>query len=115
MSEMITRIAKVLELAKANAPFYVMPSQYKNKYNVFEITPPGCVDLCMMALQKQDEAEDCCERLNNEWIARRVIEALKPTTDDIQNEYFKMAKEEGILSCFPNALLERAVDAILKS
>ena len=33
---MLDRVAKAIELAKGNAPYYVLP-QFKNKYNLFKI------------------------------------------------------------------------------
>lgn len=117
MNEMIERVAKALALAQCNSPYYVMP-QFKNKYNVFKTNPPGHVDECMLSLVPQAEAEDECERLNNVYIVREIIKALAPASENLQNEYFKMALAEGnthYKSCFPNAVWERAIDAIIKS
>lgn len=73
---MIDKLVKVMVKAQANAPYYVMP-QYKNKYNVFLITPSHCADECVKSLVTQDEAEDECERLNNRWVVVTMLEAMK--------------------------------------
>lgn len=70
----IQKLGKIVEQAKADAPFYVMP-RFKNKYDVMEMVGPQMVDYCHFSLLSQDEAEDLCERLNNEYIAMKVIEA----------------------------------------
>lgn len=75
-NEMIERAAKALALAVGNAPFYVMP-QYRNKAIVYETMKPGCVDLAHSRLIGFEEAEILCEKLNNEWIIKQVIENLK--------------------------------------
>lgn len=81
---MLDRVVKAIELFTPS--YYVMPA-YMNKYNVFKITPPGCVDECILNLKPQIEAEDECERLNNLDIARKAIEALKLDEKDWKEEY----------------------------
>lgn len=116
MSKMLDRVAKAIELAQGNAPYYVFP-QFKNKYSVFKTNPPYCVDECMLALVSQEEAEDVCEKFNIVYMARKAVEALVPAEADMQNKYFEFATAEGYLArnaCFPNAVWERAINAILK-
>ena len=68
----IKEVANCIERAQANAPFYVQP-QFKNKCNVMRIMSPGCVDMCICSLVPNNEAEDMCERLNKDWVAREVL------------------------------------------
>ena len=72
----LKEIADCIDKAQANAPFYVLP-QYKNKYNVMRTMPPSCMDMCMLNLVSNNEAEDVCERLNKEWVAREVLNFIK--------------------------------------
>lgn len=113
---MLDRIAKAIELAQGNAPYYVFP-QFKNKYMVYKILEPGFVDQAMAPkMLNLEEAEDLCEELNNQYIARKAVEALAPADADQQNKYFELAMVEGynkVTACFPNAVWERAISAIL--
>lgn len=80
---MLNRVAKAIELAKGNVPYYVFP-QFKNKYMVYKILDPGFVDQAMASkMLNLEEAENLCEKLNNEYIARKAVEALKEWDEEI--------------------------------
>lgn len=114
---MLDHIAKAIEIAQANAPFYVMP-RFKNKYDVFEILPPGHADVCHLVLASQDEAENLCEKLNGLYVARKVVESMREATDAMRQEYFKIKIAEGNThhrSTFVDGSWECSIDAILKS
>lgn len=114
---MLNRIAKEIELAQANAPFYVLP-RFKNKYDVMEMMPAGQVDVCHLALASQDEAENLCDKLNSLYVARKVVECMRESTNDMANEYFKIRKECDDInrtSVFYVSIWESMIDAILNS
>lgn len=80
---MIERAVKALELAQGNAPFYVMPAKFKNKFNILKMTLPGCQDIYIFENISSATAEDLCEKLNNQWIVRKIIESLLLTSDKV--------------------------------
>lgn len=82
MSEMLERVAKAIELAQGNAPFYVMP-MFKDKYGVVEMMPPLHPDMYVRENLSIDEAEYWCEKLNGLWVAKQAIEALKPANASV--------------------------------
>lgn len=83
--EYIAKLAKVISEARDNAPFYVMP-RFKNKYDVVEMLPPGLVDYVHYNLLPQDQAEEECARLNDEYVAKQVLKFVGTIIGGLFNE-----------------------------
>lgn len=103
---MLERVAKAIELAQEK-PRYVVKI-----YKVWELWDN---EKCIMESDVHMHVQDLCEQFNAKYAARMALEALKPASDEMQNKYCEMAKAEAspLKPFFPNAVWERAIDAIL--
>lgn len=111
----MNRVTKAIKNA-IETPYYVLKyNPNPNSECVWEIHRLG-VGGWYERFEHHYHAENRCEALQHEYIARKAVEALKETDDRLRNEYFEMAKAEGWNNnnaCFQDAIWNRSIDAIL--
>lgn len=69
-------VSQAIREATSAAPFYVAASQYRDKYMVYEATELHQSDRAIDSFISHEMAEELCEQLNYDYIARKAIEAV---------------------------------------
>lgn len=102
MNEMLKRIVDVLTMNTLYCVKYAINTQRwhicKDNVSIFSSKFPY-------------EAEDRCEQLNREWLAREIVQCMREPTDEQRNNYYELAFKTEVMH---DAHWERAIDAILK-
>lgn len=115
MNTMIKRIAEAVRKAIDEAPYQVKFQQ--GTYDVID-TSINKIKGCYV---DSGEAEDLMDELNDEWIARKVVESMREFNNDICI-YPKcecpisvpLGMKPSETSCPKGSSLNEAIDAILK-
>lgn len=117
LNEMLDRIIDAIE---KGGPYRIkvidvsfITSFIKKAYEIYK------EDKWVKTLFNFNDAEDEVERLNNEYVARAVVETMRQATDAQRNNYYEMCLAEGYnknatSACFNDGTWERSIDAILK-